>query len=345
MTRDAAGDAFDWILDEELKVTAIAGICKNAGKTTLLNHLLSLLPEFRLGVFSTGIDGEETDSVFRIPKPRVRLAKGTLFCCDTANLDQYGSAVTVVERLTGSDVLRPLWLVRAELPLAAEITGPASVNSQTGVLDRLFACGTDKALIDGSLDRKSVVLSPAVDAVVILLGASYGSLSSISLELRRLQLLNQLPVADLDRSNPMYDNLLSAQTIWLQDQNEWRDTHISSLLGQTDTIKRLLEPGVQALYIPGSLTDAVAAKLHAPLREAGIRLLFRHPDCLKLTQPKLERLLQDITCTALIPFGIRSFVLNSRGVGAPDQDASEFRARLRREFPHLNLPDIRELAS
>lgn len=90
---------FSWVLDPEVRAAAIVGICKNAGKTSLLNHLLALRRDGAWGVFSTGIDGEERDTVFRIPKPAVKLDAGLIFCCDTGALNGLGSAVEILEKL------------------------------------------------------------------------------------------------------------------------------------------------------------------------------------------------------------------------------------------------------
>lgn len=204
---------FDWILEDDVRSIAIVGISKNSGKTTLLNHLLREHAELSFGVFSTGIDGEETDTVFKTPKPRVRLNPGTLFCCDTASLDRHGSAVEVLEKLGSASPQRQLWLSRTILPVETEITGPASVAGQTRLLGKILAHGAARVLIDGSLDRKSIALSEAVDAVVALIGASFGSPAAIADELKRLLLLNQIPLSPLTADPELHGKLLETEEV------------------------------------------------------------------------------------------------------------------------------------
>lgn len=213
---------------------------------------------------------------------------------------------------------------------------------QIGVLKRMQTLGAEKVLIDGSLDRKSIASSEAVDAVLVLIGASFGSISAIIREIRRLELLNAIPRHDLDQSE--YSLLLGSGQILYQKDEMWRETGLESLLGNEKALKKILEDEVEALYIPGALTDTVYNALRAPLAESGAKILLRHPECLKLGLTRLERLVDELSPRVLIPFRIRSWVLNSTSIGSQAIDAIEFRAKLRQAFPQLELPDIRELA-
>ena len=336
--------AFDWLLDPKIRSVAITGICKNAGKTTLLNHLLALDPVLPQGVFSTGIDGEETDTVFRNPKPRVKLPAGCVFCCDTATLDKQASSVSVLGKLPLSDHLRQLWLARAEENLQTEITGPATVGEQTKTLEMMLAQGFSRVFIDGSLDRKSISLSEAVDAVVLLLGASFGSPSSVQMELQRLLTLNSIPVTDLldiDINNRI--ELLTRSCISYSLAGKWHATAFDSLIGSEKQLSRILAQKPDKLYVPGAMTDPMLSRLKGMLSEHPLQIVFRHPDCIKLSLAKLDSFLVQFGVRVLIEFKIRTFVLNSQAIGTPAVDADLFRSRLRNEFPDLDLPDIREL--
>ncbi len=332
---------FEWIQTAEARAVAIVGICKNAGKTTLLNHLLSLRRDGIWGVFSTGIDGEERDSVFRVPKPAVKLDPDTIFCCDTPTLDQLGGGVAVLEKLPVGTAARPLWLARSLAPLQTEITGPGSVSEQISVLRAMQFRGAEKVLIDGSLDRKSIAFSEAVDAVVVLIGASFGSISAIIGEIRRLELLNALPAAELDPQE--YAGLLNSTQILRHSGGHWSETGLHSLLGNEKALKQLLDEGLEALYIPGAFTDSVYTALREALASSRASIVFRHPECLKLGHTRLERCVEELRPRVLIPFRIRAWALNSAAVGVQAIDAADFRARLRLALPQLNLPDIREL--
>ena len=65
---------------QQVQSMSIVGMCKNAGKTTVLNKLIAELNEsrVRLGLTSIGRDGESTDLVTRTAKPGIYVYEGTL---------------------------------------------------------------------------------------------------------------------------------------------------------------------------------------------------------------------------------------------------------------------------
>lgn len=62
---------------QSVRSLSIIGMCKNAGKTTVLNKLIAELNEsrVRLGLTSIGRDGESTDLVTRTAKPAYTFMK------------------------------------------------------------------------------------------------------------------------------------------------------------------------------------------------------------------------------------------------------------------------------
>jgi hypothetical protein len=332
------------LLEAGVKSVAIVGICKNAGKTSLLNHLLSQRGDAEWGVFSTGIDGEEIDTVFRIPKPAVNLGPGIFFCCDTSTLDRQGSAIQILEKLSAGSASRSLWLVKSLIPLQTEITGPHSVVEQVNLLRRMESLGATKILIDGSLDRKSIAMSEAIDAVAVVIGAGFGPIPSILAEISRLDLLNHIPSIDAgDMGQEIFRLLLDSEGIYYRMDGVWKPAGIRSLIGGGQELKAVLGAKPESIYIPGAVTDTVYMSIREALAGSGARLLLRHPECLKLSLAKLEHFLREQEPEALLPFRIRVWVMNSMSVGTQAIDAGEFRDRLRRAFPQLGMTDIREL--
>ena len=62
-----------------VKTMSIVGMCKNAGKTTMLNWLLEQGKlQGVLGLTSIGRDGESTDIVTGTEKPGIFVREGTL---------------------------------------------------------------------------------------------------------------------------------------------------------------------------------------------------------------------------------------------------------------------------
>jgi len=334
---------FAWLEDENVKAITIVGICKNAGKTTILNHLISLKKKGTWGVFSTGIDGEENDFLFRIPKPPVILDKDLIFCCDTSTLDELGSQIIVLSKIPFSKD-RPLWLAKTLIPLQTEITGPSTVKEQIQTLKLIQNYGAEKVLIDGSIDRKSIAQSEYIDAVIMVIGANFGTFDEIVDEVKRLKILNSIPQCNMvSQNDPEYQFLLDSEEICLYEEGHWKPSGLVSLLSNIKPLRQIISKATEAIYIPGAITDMLYQDIKFILSQSGAKLIVRHPDCLKIRLKRLEFFYNLHHPTALIPYRIRTWALNSMGLGFSNIEAEEFRAHLRAQFPDLNFIDVMEL--
>ncbi|MDY0151953.1 MAG: hypothetical protein RBS43_06730 [Candidatus Cloacimonas sp.] len=329
-----------WITHACYKNLAIVGICKNAGKTTLLNAIMQQF-SYKWGVMSTGHDGEAKDLLYKTPKPRVELAAGSIFCADAQCIDAHGTGLTILSKTTWLSGGKPLWIARAEQPLHTEIGGPQNVAEQIACAKKLHTLGADKVLIDGSLDRKSIALSDQLDAIVLVIGASFGNLEAVSAELSRLLKLSEIQVYALPHDTSKLQ-LLNSEEILLNYSDKWQATSIKSLLGYEKQLQNLLnqEPQPHTIYIPGAYTDNVHQRLSNLLKP--MQLVFRHPESIKLSSIELERFTLSHQVQCLIPFKIKGITINAQGFGAPAIDADYLRNKLREKFPKLDLIDLME---
>lgn len=326
------------ISTEEIKTIALVGISKNSGKTTVLNSLIASFPMYRWAVLSTGIDGEESDAVFRTPKPRVQLLKGTLFCSDKPALAVLGSSVSILKKADFGP--RELFVAQAEVPLLARITGPGSVKDQYRMVRLMQSLGAEKVLIDGALDRKSIALQKDVDAIILCLGASFGPVELVKEELKRLLVLRDIPPYPF--SNAVQKRLLDSELIMYQKKGQWQKSPLKSLLGDNGGLKEVLEQSLDALYLPTSLTDSVFEKIGSKLKTLPKGLILRHPECLKMKLKNTEKLVKSLPVYTLIPFKLAAFALNSTAIGSHQVSAKHFRDELRQAFPQLDFFDTME---
>lgn len=156
---------------------ALVGICKNAGKTTVLNALLSILNRqgVTAAITSVGRDGEPVDVVTGTSKPGIWVRRGSLFVTASGLL----RACDVTREIIGTTgfytPLGEVALVRALSDGVVQLAGP-SVNAQVKkIVAALFQHGADRVVVDGAMDRKTFG-SPAIcDAVILCSGASASS--------------------------------------------------------------------------------------------------------------------------------------------------------------------------
>ena len=157
---------------------AIAGIAKNAGKTTTLNHIISDFAArgVTLGLTSIGLDGEETDQVTATPKPRIYVPEGTVFATAEQLLTRRERGVNDIakEILAVTDVMTPLGRVVVARVLSGGnvmLAGPSIVPQIAPIMRILQDHGAAKIIIDGAVGRKSLAVPDVAQAVVLAAGA------------------------------------------------------------------------------------------------------------------------------------------------------------------------------
>ncbi|MFO7659664.1 MAG: hypothetical protein R6V77_02020 [Candidatus Cloacimonadaceae bacterium] len=317
-------------------IYAIAGICKNCGKTSLMNSLLAQIKHKQAGVLTTGRDGEEKDVLYGNPKPAVKLRRDMLFTSTPDAVEKQRSAVEVLSKLPFHAANKQLLLLKALRDIETEITGPASAADQIAVASMMKKLGAEIVFIDGSLDRKSIVLNPKVNGVFIVVGSSYGSLEKIKAELSRLVRLSYIPRYMDKNLKAMQDNV----SVYKQDI--WVRTGHATLMGHETEIASLLKQSVSdKLYLPGAVTDSMLTLLQPALRSVQ-DLIVRHPLNLQLSPENLNSLFSNHRLTCLSKFVIVAIAVNSWSVKGSHLDSKILRDTIRREFSALPVIDIYE---
>ncbi|MCL2201624.1 MAG: hypothetical protein FWB75_06625 [Oscillospiraceae bacterium] len=156
---------------------SIIGMCKNAGKTTVLNNLISGHaadgPEGGvLALTSIGRDGESTDLVTGTEKPGIYIRAGSLFAT-AEKLLKYSDVTREILDTTGiSTPLGEVAIVRALSDGNVQLAGP-SIVAQLVEISRAFrGYGAGKVIIDGAVGRKSLCSKSLAEVTILCTGAS-----------------------------------------------------------------------------------------------------------------------------------------------------------------------------
>ena len=155
------------------KTLSIVGMCKNAGKTTVLNRLLSLSHGRVLGLTSIGRDGESTDVVTGTEKPGIFVPEGTLIATAKEMLSLSDITQEIVETTGIPTPLGEVVLVRARSAGSVQLAGPSITAQLKTVSDLFFTLGAEQVVVDGALGRKSLGARAVADGVILCTGASY----------------------------------------------------------------------------------------------------------------------------------------------------------------------------
>jgi len=184
---------------------AIAGMSKNSGKTTTLNHLINGFNAqgICLGLTSIGLDGEQTDLVTNTPKPRIFAPCGSIIATaekllTTRNRDICGIAKEI---LSVTDIHTPLGRIAVARTLsggAVMLAGPSATAQIPPLIYDMSAFGAQKIIVDGAVGRKSLAMPNIAQAVVLCVGAALSkSMDSVIMQTRHITDIFNLPEADL----------------------------------------------------------------------------------------------------------------------------------------------------
>ena len=156
----------------ETKTMSIVGMCKNAGKTTMLNWMLSGGHlHGTLGLTSIGRDGESTDIVTGTEKPGIFVKEGTLIAT-AKDMLRLGDVTKEILMTTGIPTpLGEVVILRARSAGHVQLAGPSITTQLKSVSQAFFELGADRSIIDGALGRKSLGARSVAEGVILCTGA------------------------------------------------------------------------------------------------------------------------------------------------------------------------------
>ena len=158
----------------QVQSMSIVGMCKNAGKTTMLNWLLAHTGRQQvLGLTSIGRDGESTDVVTGTEKPSIFVPAGTLIAT-AKDMLRLGDVTQEILVTTGIPTpLGEVIIMRARSDGYVQLAGPSITAQLKEVSKTFFELGATQSIIDGALGRKSLGARNVADGIVLCTGASY----------------------------------------------------------------------------------------------------------------------------------------------------------------------------
>ncbi len=160
-------------LIEGYSCVAIIGMEKNAGKTTVLNHLLSSRPPVVQAITSIGYDGEDTDQVTGTDKPSIYVGCGTMVATASCLLGQCDFTRELL-RFTGFHTpMGEVVITRARSDGFAQIAGPSTTVQMSSLINMLHELGATQVLVDGAAARKSTAAIASSEACILATGAAF----------------------------------------------------------------------------------------------------------------------------------------------------------------------------
>ena len=298
---------------QQVQSMSIVGMCKNAGKTTMLNWLLAHTGRRQiLGLTSIGRDGESTDVVTGTEKPSIFVPAGTLIAT-AKDMLRLGDVTKEILITTGIPTpLGEVVVMRARSDGYVQLAGP-SITAQLREVSRMFfELGATQSIIDGALGRKSLGARNVADGIVLCTGASYNmSMDKVIEDTANFCRLMDLPKADT----------LPPEA--------------------TDGLEACLKEHGEA-YIAGALTDTMVI----PLLRSGLlrssRLVVADPSKVLLKPDTLDKLaVRDVTLQTKDAAQTLCVTVNPVSAYGWKFDKDEFLHRMREavQVPVINVKE------
>ncbi len=272
-----------------IRTVSVIGMCKNAGKTTVLNRLIRECEAHgqTIGLTSIGRDGERSDLVTNTKKPEIFVSRGALVATaeQLLKLGDISQEVLDVSGLTTP--MGRIVFVRAMTSGYVQLGGASITEHQKLIRDELLAFGADCVMIDGAISRKSLGTPALCDGAVLSSGASYD------------------PSVEKTAADTAFTARLFSLAEEADSPGELRFTAVrggerfesDEALGLVPFIKG----GAERILVRGAVTDSIAAQLvqigkliknAAVLAEDASRLLLK--------QASFERLLRTCACVGVM---------------------------------------------
>jgi hypothetical protein len=246
------------ILSPSIHRLAIVGLAKNIGKTTTLNWIIEEGQnlQLRLGLASIGVDGEKQDVWDLHQKPTIKIREGMWAASAKAALQDCTARFRIVEEVKPTSPMGPVYLLECIREGEVKLAGTQTMKDIRSVLERFEQQGVSLSIVDGAYDRLASAQKEIAQGFILCTGAALDpKLEIAAIKTEELLLRWQLPVWKEDLAG-REESFVPRVVAYLQD-GKWIKTESSSLLSVLESLRLKVAEGIDALYIPGALTEWV----------------------------------------------------------------------------------------
>lgn len=306
-------------------------MCKNAGKTTVLNRIIQEMGQSgkKLGLTSIGRDGESVDVVTRTAKPGIYIYEGTLVAT-AADMFPLCDITREILYTTGWPTpLGEVAVLRARSDGSVQLAGP-SMTAQLAELVGLFASfGAELTIIDGAISRKTLCAPAVSEATVLCTGASYSR----------------------DMNTVVEDTAFAAALLTLPRQTLWTEEELArenapkirivrqdggkEPLPEGETLAEALRSprfaGAKGAFVSGAVTEALLKPLlQSPVKLEGFELAALDGSKLLFPRHVFDKLkLRGVSLRVEKTVKVAAITINPVSAYGFDMDGGELLSRMR----------------
>ena len=262
-------------ISSKYKTVSVVGMAKNAGKTTALNYLIAQAEDegLRLGISSTGRDGESEDVVTGTSKPRIYLPEDSLVVTASEIYDLSDAGLEILQMTDHSSPLGRIMICRVAEGGFVQTAGPVTTAGQKEICAFMLASGAEIVLIDGAIDRKSIAAPDASDGIILATGAVLSrSMTRVAEETGFAAEVLGLP--ELKNERIKIDISENYDSILVFSEDAVKILPDKTGLAPGLSISREISGDTRCVYLPGALTGSLIASVDPSLL-AGLEFVVR----------------------------------------------------------------------
>ncbi len=239
-------------------IVSIVGTCKNAGKTVTLNEIINQAHEkgIKLGLISTGRDGERKDVLTSTEKPPIFVRRGTVLTTVESAIKGEHAGLEIFRVTDYSTPMGRVVIGRATEDGYAEISGPHSSLTIKKMCIEMQELGAELVLIDGSLDRRASAAPYVSDGTVLATGAALARNIGGVVE-KTMHLINtySIPAAEDEHTRDIaYSAVDMGKTALITFDRSVRYIDTVTSLRSGDIISEQLGEDTDSIVLSGSAT-------------------------------------------------------------------------------------------
>ncbi|MBN2300643.1 MAG: hypothetical protein JXC31_05600 [Acholeplasmataceae bacterium] len=233
-------------LIDPIDTLGIIGLSKNSGKTTTLNHIISLYGYLKIGITSIGLDGEALDQINFLPKPKIHVKRGMVVATASGCLEASYVNFQVLDRTNFYTALGRIQIVEILSDGNMVIAGPTTNKELNQVLKKMKVF-VDKIIVDGAFNRMTFANIDQIDAIILAAGAAVSPLMNETIKQTKM-IVDSFNLNRSYRLDKIPDEMMIIQTTF---------HHLVYDNKKIETIKHALSEindKIDMLYIKGAIT-------------------------------------------------------------------------------------------
>ncbi len=261
------------------KTVSIVGTCKNAGKTVTLNEIISQADEkgIKLGLISTGRDGERRDVLTDSAKPPIYVRQGTVLTTVESAIKGGYAGIEIFRVTDYNTPVGRVVLGRAVRDGYTEISGPHSSLTIREMCLEMQKMGAGLVLIDGSLDRRASAAPYVSEGTVLATGASLARNMNEVVE-KTMHIINiySLPSVEEGIRDVACNIIESGKSALIDSDGDTTFIDTLTSLQSGDIISEQLREDTAFVVLSGSAT-ACTIKDILQNRKSDIKIIVKDP--------------------------------------------------------------------